>query len=61
MELSEKEIRVIKVALYQHWMNMTDVNGDAIKKEQQEFSNLCFDLYKKFDEKDKKCDFNELK
>lgn len=68
--LSEKEIRVIKVALWKHWNNITDDNGDAYQEKMQPFVNCCYETYqtfeslddekKKFDELDKKCSFDEI-
>lgn len=60
IELSEKEIRVIRVALYQHWLKMTDDNGDAIKKDFQDFADCCYTTYEKINELDTKKPFDKL-
>ena len=68
--LSEKEIRVIKVALWKHWNNITDDNGDAYQEKIQPFADCCYETHqkfesldnekKKFDELDKKCFFDKI-
>lgn len=59
--LSEKEIRVIKVALWKHWNNITDDNGDAHQKEIQPFADCCYETYRTFESLDnEKKKFDEL-
>lgn len=68
--LSEKEIRVIKVALWKHLRNIADDNGGAYKEEMQSFVDCCYETYrafeglddekKKFDELDEEYSFDEI-
>lgn len=52
VDLTEKEIRVIKVALSQHWNKMVDDNGDAKNKNLQKFADICYQTSQKFDKLD---------
>ncbi|MDO4974940.1 MAG: hypothetical protein Q4E61_01265 [Alphaproteobacteria bacterium] len=59
--LSEKEIRVIRVALYKHWINMTDDNAEANDKSLQDFADCCHDTWDRFSDLDQfEKSFDEL-
>ena len=48
LELSEKEIRVIKVALWKHYINCTDDDGKAKREDLQSFVDCCYETHKMF-------------
>ena len=52
IDLTEKEIRVIKVALRQHWNKMVDDNGNAEREDLQAFADLCYQTSNKFEKLD---------
>ena len=60
IKLSEKEIRVIRVALHKHWINMVDDNGETERKDLQPFADCCFETYNKFNNLDKDTAFEQL-
>ena len=60
IELNEKEVRAIKVALYKHWNNMTDDNAKAQREDLQPFADCCYETYKKFEQLDNKKEFQQL-
>ena len=61
MQLTEKEIRVIKVALWKHYLNCTDDDGKAKREDLQPFVDCCCKTYQKFCELDNTKDFINLK
>ena len=60
ISLSESQIRVIKVALRQHWRKMVDDNGETSRKDLQPFADCCYETYEMFDGLDKDADFEQL-
>ena len=60
VELSEKEMRVIKVALWKHFMNMVDDDGKASREDLQPFADCCYETYQRFCEMDNEKDFQQL-
>lgn len=46
--LTASEAKMIKTALYQHWINMTDDNGDAINCK-PESVECTYELFKNFE------------
>lgn len=60
VKLNEKEIRVIKVALWKHYLNCTDDDGKARREDLQPFMDCCYETYQKFCELDNKKEFAKL-
>lgn len=61
VELSEKEIRVIKVALHKHWINMTNDDALAKRADLQDFADCCYNTNIKFEGLDNAKPFQHLK
>ena len=60
VELSEKEIRVIKVALGKHWRNIVDDDAKAKREDLQSFADCCYETYQKMEDLDNNEEFEQL-
>ena len=48
IELSEKEIRAIKVSLWKHWGNIVDDDCKTSREDLQPFADCCYETYKTY-------------